>query len=291
MLFIYFLCQGIYMKLILKALNHKISIIKGIFYSLVEFFFSGITPSSTGGQPVQLYYMTKDKIPMRKSYVTLLLNTIYFKSILLILGIGVLFYHSSYVINSSFIYRLFFILGFIIDLAVVIFGFMLLYKTKWIKKIYLSLVYFANRLKIKKKKIDKKEIDCVLKKYKDEIIFVKTHKMVVFITFLITFIQRVVLFSIIYVIYISLGFNKLSYFDLLAMQIIVQITIESVPLPGGVGVSEGMLHSLFVMIFASRMADVGMLLTRTFTFYIPLIFSCFILLLEFIYRKYKMLKK
>lgn len=279
------------MKLILKALNHKISIIKGVFYSLVEFFFSGITPSSTGGQPVQLYYMTKDKIPMRKSYVTLLLNTIYFKLILLILGVGVLFFHSSYVINSSFIYRLFFILGFTIDLAVVIFGFMLLYKTKWIKKIYLSLVYFANKLEIKKKKIDKKEIDAVLKKYKDEIVFVKTHKMVVFITFLITFIQRIVLFSIIYVIYISLGFNKLSYFDLLAIQIIVQITIESVPLPGGVGVSEGMLHGLFVMIFASKMADVGMLLTRTFTFYIPLILSGFILLLEYIYRKCKFKNK
>ena len=291
MLLIYFLCQGIYMKLILKALNHKITITRGIFYSLVEFFFSGITPSSTGGQPAQLFYMTKDKIPMRKSYITLLLNTIYFKSILLVLGVGVLLCHSSYIINSSFIYRLFFILGISMDLAVVIFGFMLLYKTKWIKKLYLSLVYFANKLKIKKNKIDKKDVDSVLKKYKDEVVFVKSHKRLVFITFLITFIQRIILFSIIYVIYRSLGFNKLTYFDLFAIQIIVQITIESVPLPGGVGISEGMLHGLFVMIFASKMADVGMLLTRTFTFYIPLIISGLVILFEFIYRKYKSNKK
>ena len=86
-------------------------------------------------------------------------------------------------------------------------------------------------------------------------------------------------------------FNKLTYFDLFAIQIIVQITIESVPLPGGVGISEGMLHGLFVMIFASKMADVGMLLTRTFTFYIPLIISGLVILFEFIYRKYKSNKK
>ena len=92
MIFIYFLCQGIYMKSILKALNHKITIVRGMFYSIVEFFFSGITPSSTGGQPIQLYYMSKDKIPMRKSYITLLLNTIYFKLILLFLGVIVLLF-------------------------------------------------------------------------------------------------------------------------------------------------------------------------------------------------------
>lgn len=288
MIFIYFLCQGIYMKSILKTLNHKITIVRGMFYSIVEFFFSGITPSSTGGQPIQLYYMSKDKIPMRKSYITLLLNTIYFKLILLFLGVIVLLFHSSYILNSKLIYQLFFILGFCIDLAVVIVGLLLLFKTNWIKKIYLSLVYFANKSKIIKKKTDKNEVDKVLKKYKDEIIFVKTHKRVVLYTFLITFIQRLVLFSIIYVIYRALGYSKLSYFDLLALQIIVQITIESVPLPGGVGISEGMMHNLFVMIFASKMADVGMLLTRTFTFYIPLIISGLILLFEFIYRKIKL---
>ena len=70
LLITYFVLQGIYMKSILKALNYDISVKKGIFYSLIEFYFSGITPSSTGGQPVQLYYMTKDKIPIRKSYIT-----------------------------------------------------------------------------------------------------------------------------------------------------------------------------------------------------------------------------
>ena len=29
-------------------------------YSFIGFFYSGITPSATGGQPVQLYYMNKD---------------------------------------------------------------------------------------------------------------------------------------------------------------------------------------------------------------------------------------
>ena len=122
-LILYFICQGIYMKYILKSLNVNISLRKGIFYSLVEFFFSGITPSSTGGQPLQLYYMTKDKIPMRKGYITLILNTVFFKLVLVILGIIVLIFNSSYILHSKLIYQIFFVLGFILDLVLIIFGF------------------------------------------------------------------------------------------------------------------------------------------------------------------------
>ena len=137
-----------------------------------------------------------------------------------------------------------------------------------------------------KRKIDKINIDNVLKKYEYEIDFIKTHKKVVIETLLITFIQRIFLFSIIYIVYRSLGFNKYNYFDLLALQITVQVAIESVPFPGGVGVSEKMMHSLFSTIFASSFADIGMLLTRTFTFYIPLLLSGIIVLINYLYMKY-----
>ena len=103
------------MKIILGTLNTKISVIKGIFYTVIEFFFSGITPSSTGGQPVQLYYMTVDKIPMRKSYITLILNTVFFKLILAILGILVLVFNNSFIMNTHYVYKVFFVIGFLVD--------------------------------------------------------------------------------------------------------------------------------------------------------------------------------
>ena len=70
-----------------------------------------------------------------------------------------------------------------------------------------------------------------------------------------------------------MGFSTYNYFDLLMIQVIAQISIEGVPIPGGAGVSEGILHNMFVILFASKLADVGMLLTRTFSFYLPL-FTC-----------------
>lgn len=288
---LYFLLQGFYMRIILKTLNYKIPLRKGLFYSIIEFYFSGITPSSTGGQPVQLYYMTKDNIPIRKSYITLMLNTIYFKLIIVILGIMVLIIDSSYVLGSAFIYRLFFVLGFVFDLLLVIIGFLLLFKTSFIKSIFIKFVSFFKKVKIFKHKLSKIDTDEVIEKYKDEIEYIKSHKKTVFFTFIITFIQRLLMFSVIYVVYRALGYNTYSYLQLLIIQISVQVAIEVLPLPGGAGLSEGMLHNIFVTIFTIELADVGMLLTRAFTFYVPLVICGLIILSEFIIRKTKTLKE
>ena len=286
LLITYFVLQGIYMKSILKALNYDISVKKGIFYSLIEFYFSGITPSSTGGQPVQLYYMTKDKIPIRKSYITLMLNTIYFKLIILIFGILVLLVNNTYVFDGPIIYRVCFFLGFLVDFIIVLLGFFLLFKTSLIEFLYAKLTSFLRKFKIFKKKL-KSDNNEVMERYKDEIHFIKNHKMLVFITFVITFIQRLALFSIIYVIYKALGYSGYSYLDLLIIQLSVQTAIEALPLPGGAGLSESMLHNIFTVIFSVEMADVGMLLTRTFTFYVPLLASGLIILIQYILSKRK----
>lgn len=283
--FIYFVCQGVYMKCILSTLKQKITLKKGVFYSLIEFFYSGITPSSTGGQPVELYYMTKDDIPIRKSYITLILDTLYFKIILLILGIYVLLFKGTYIFDSAFIYQAFFVAGFVFDALLIIVGFLLLFKTNLIKRLFIRLLNFLKRISLFKKSTKKWNPDEIMDLYNDEISFIKSHFKMVFFTFFITFIQRIALFSIIYIVYRSLGFSTYSYLDLLAIQVSVQIAAEVLPIPGGAGLSESMLHHLFIIIFASKMADIGMLLTRTFTFYIPLLSSGLVIVIDFIYHR------
>ena len=284
---LYFVMQGIYMKSILSTLRQKISLTKGIFYSMVEFYFSGITPSSTGGQPVQLYYMTKDNIPIRKSYITLMLNTVYFKLIIIIMGILALITKSDLILSSRTIYIFFFALGFVVDLAIVIACLFLVFKQDLIKKTLTKLVSISKRTKLFKKKAESIDIDQTAIRYKDEIAYISSHKKTVFINFVITFIQRLLLFSVAYVIYRALGFSYYSYFDLLMIQSIVQVSIEAFPLPGGAGLSEGLLHNMFVMIFASKLADVGMLFTRTFSFYIPLMICGIIILVYNIFLNKK----
>lgn len=279
------------MKVMLNTFNRKVSLRKGIFYSLVEFYFSGITPSSTGGQPVQLYYMTKDKIPVKTSYIVLVLNTIYFKIVLLCLAIIVLIFKGDYIFSNDFIYILFFALGFITDLAIVVLGIMSLSHKKLIKKVLTFFYKIGMHFKLIRKKIENKNIENIIEKYNEEIRTLKKNKKALFISFVITFVQRFMLFSIAYVVYKALGFSKYNYLDLLTIQVSVQTAIEIVPLPGGACLSENMIHDMFTKIFNSGMADVGMLLTRTFSFYIPLLTSGLIVLVYTTISKRKQSQK
>ena len=161
----------------------------------------------------------------------------------------------------------------------------MLFKISFIEYIYNKLVNALKKFKFFKSKFQNEKNTKVMERYKSEIEFIKTHKLLVLYTFIITFIQRLALFSIIYVIYKALGYSSYSYIELLIIQLSVQISIEALPLPGGAGLSESMLHNIFTIIFSVQMADVGMLLTRAFTFYIPLISCGLIILIEYIMKK------
>lgn len=71
---IYISCEAINIGRSLKTLNEKSTFIQNLKYALIGFFFSAITPAASGGQPMQIYYMHKDKISVSNSTLALLLN-------------------------------------------------------------------------------------------------------------------------------------------------------------------------------------------------------------------------
>ena len=115
-----------------------------------------------------------------------------------------------------------------------------------------------------------------------------THKSKVGLALLFNYIQRTALFSIAYLVYLAfqknypelIGFN---YFDLLAIQTIIALSVDSLPLPGGMGISEILYVSIFGIVY-SGIAGVesgvlvasAMLLTRAVAFYLPLVITAII---------------
>ena len=65
--------------------------------SLIHIFFSAITPSASGGQPMQIYYMRKNKIPIPVSTLVLMIVTITYKSVLVVIGLFVAFFQRGFV--------------------------------------------------------------------------------------------------------------------------------------------------------------------------------------------------
>ena len=88
------------------------------------------------------------------------------------------------------------------------------------------------------------------------------------------------MFSIIYFIYRSLNTNiNLNYFDILLLQLFVQISLEICVLPGQTGINEYITSILYLTIF-DTLAIQGMILNRLFIFYLPLLISFVLIMIN-----------
>lgn len=281
LIFIYLFTQSIYMKVILKSLNHKIHLWQGFVYSCVEFYFSAITPSSTGGQPVQAYYMSKDDIPLTKSTVTLLLNTITFKLVLIFMGLIATLFYPSLIFSNSILFTIIFIFGIVVNVLVIFACLMLMYSKTWVKSIAVFCINVGAKLHIIKNK-DKK-LDSFynhLSEYQESAKYIHEHPFVTIKVCLITFIQRLAMFSIAYIVYKAFGLTVYSYIELVVIQIALALAIDSLPLPGGIGASEAMMLLIYNKTFGENIAMPAMLVTRGLGYYFCLITSGVVVLIN-----------
>ena len=68
-------------------------------FSFVGFFYSAITPSASGGQPMQVLYMRRDGIPGAVSTVVLAIVTITYKLVLVVTGLAVMIFRPAAVMR------------------------------------------------------------------------------------------------------------------------------------------------------------------------------------------------
>ena len=70
-------------KLILARLGHHLPYRRCLGYSFTGFYVSSITPSSTGGQPAQIYYMSKDSVPAAHGSLNMMLIAVCYQVVTL----------------------------------------------------------------------------------------------------------------------------------------------------------------------------------------------------------------
>ncbi len=202
---IFFVCAEGYMIWYLlqamKANRRKegSSLIRCIQYSFIGFFYSGITPSATGGQPVQLYYMSKDGNRGSDSTVVLMTVAVVYKFVLVILGAAILlfWYRPLYSELGKFFPLYLFGLLLNVILVVVIAGIMLM------PNIMLRCALFFEKLFVKMSILKPSEkrpekIHEFIGSYQNAVSWLRTHKGKLLLLCLLHFYKDVAYFFDIY---------------------------------------------------------------------------------------------
>lgn len=258
-------------------------------YSFIGFFYSGITPSATGGQPVQLYYMNKDGNRGSDSTVVLMTVAVTYKFVLVIMGIGILLFWFAPLRNELGKFFPLYFLGLSLNviLVVLILGVMLF------PKVILKAAMFFERLFIRLKiwkPSEKREsgIRAFIDSYKNAVAWLKGHKWNLFIVIFVTFLQRCSMFVLTYMVYLGFGLEGAGAMKVILLQAAVYIAVDMLPLPGAQGITELMYQAVFVNVFTGAYLIPSMLVSRGINFYFLLIVSLAVVLInKFVSEKRK----
>lgn len=284
---VYIICEAINIERTLKTLNEDSSFIQNIKYALIGFFFSSITPAASGGQPMQVYYMYKDKISIANSTLTLLINLSSMQIVTISIAlISVIFNHKY--LNQALI--VFFILGILLNASALALLLIAIFSKKLLNKLINFVIKIMKKLKIKNIEDKQMKLEAEVSKYQSSSDYIKNNKLVILKIVLTTYIQFIAFYSVSYWVYCSFGLNGYNFMQIVLIQSILYATVSGIPSPGAVGVTEGGFIEIFKSIIPSNMINSAMLLNRGISFYLLVIISGIVTLTNMIKKK-KMLKK
>lgn len=271
---VYVFCGGYSIRVLMMGRGSLVTIPQCIEYSFLEIFFSAITPSSTGGQPMQLRAMSKDGHPVTDSTGALIAITLLYKlSFLWLCGMFFLL-EFRYVAATMKSIRALAFLGLLLNVALITFLIVALFS----KRLTDALIRLAVRIlgKLHFVKNVPEMMDRMREKvdeYYECSQFFRRNPRQIVKTFGVLTIQRIAILIIPFCIYKSFGMSGQSLFHVLATQLIINLCCDMLPIPGAVGVSEALFISLFGPIFSERHLYPAVLMSRGISFYFLLLVS------------------
>lgn len=268
---VYIILEAVNMGRTLKKLGEKSSFFNNVKYSLIGFFFSSITPAASGGQPMQIYYMKKDKISVANSTLALLVNLTSMQVVTIGLAFVSLIFNYQY-LNGALM--LFFIIGISLNISALA----LLVISITSKRMTNGLINFAVKVmkffRIRNVEAKQERLKEELDKYQQSSGYIRGNKKIIFKTILTTLIQFFFYYSITYWVYCSFGLEqKCGILKIVSMQSLVYATVSGIPSPGAIGVSEGAFIEIFKNVYPVSMINGVVILNRGINFYLFVIIS------------------
>lgn len=270
---VFHLAEGINLKILLRSFGHSVSFWQGMKYAYIGFFFSSITPSSTGGQPAQLYAMKKDGIEIAHGTLALIGELASFQLAVFfmeILAMGAIIQGR---VSPSAELLVLAVLGFLINILFIS-GLLLVIFSRRLKERLLCLLCEAmNRLPIKNKKKWQEKLEETFQDFQNCAGLIRRRPRTMGKVFLVSLCQVVSWFSVPYMVCLAMGENAVTYPQIFLLQTVLFMTTALLPFPGAAGISEYAFVRLFSAVFVKNPMAAATLVNRGISFYCLLAIS------------------
>ncbi len=266
------------LHILVRKKNKEISFIDSMSICTSEFFFNGITPFSAGGQPYQVYAFNEKKVSLSESTSNLMINFIIYQIIINLISVGSMFIYFTEIKNSIEGFWILIIVGFTINIIVLILLFLIALskKTRSIIDKFLRLLC---KIKFLKKFIEPKieGFNTYVVEVQDAFKEISRNKLTITIVSILKIIAMFVFYSIPFfamkAIGVDLAINQI--FFVIAMTSFALTIVIWLPTPGSSGGAEFAFTTLFMILpnVDKNIALSGMLIWRFFTYYFVMLYG------------------
>lgn len=285
LLFRYMEALSIYV--LLRKVEQKTSIKACIDYSVFGYFFSQLTPSGGGGQPGQLYLMSKDGISGDKALAAIAPFNVMYHFTLSIFGIISLTTDLRYIILDGNL-KVFFYLGILVQILLAIGVIFVIKKDVLLTNFLIFLSERTKKIKILSRFYKSPEyIRNFVENLRNNISNLRENKSNYIIIFVFQTLMLFFYYSVAYFTYKGLGFLEFGILDIVRIQCLVIIATEYIPTPGTAGFSELALYEVYKQIVDNDFALTWMMINRLLLLYLAIIVAILLFLLRKINKKHK----
>ncbi len=271
---VFTMLEGVMIWYLLRGIQGTAKFKDCIRYSFVGFLYSGITPSATGGQPMQLYHMKRDGNDLSASMVVLMTVALVYKLVLVLMGIAMVLFGFPVLKENLGNYLHLFYLGMFLNTALVVVLLVVMIFPGFARWMILRMENLLVRVRILKKSSWRTaRISQFIESYQHAVQFLLRHQKQVAVVILATFGQRCLVFILPYIVYRGFGLEGADALTILMIQMSIYLAVDMLPLPGAQGITELMYKRAFRDVFTVEYVVPSMCVTRGISFYFLLLFS------------------
>ena len=271
---LYLLIDAVGIHSALRGLGYRVPFLKTLMVTVRGQYYYYITPSSSGGQPMQIYYLHEMGVPTGVGTSVLVCHFAAFQSMLAVLMTLFAIPYFKYINDSIAPHQILLVVGYLINAGIVFMLLLFSFCRRAVRVLIAFVVGFIRKFHLSRhpEAIEKK-ITETADLFHDSMEQMRSHPWQIVNQLILGGLQQLSLMSVLYVIYKGLGQSGATLPHLIAMGLAQYISAAYVPIPGASGAQEGVFSLFFRQIFPEGECFAAMIIWRTTTFYLPLIIS------------------
>ena len=235
-------------------------------------FYSAITPSSSGGQPMQVLWLHRQGVPVSLGTACVSVKFLSFQASVLLLG-GLLGLSKWKMVEAQLYgFRWLVVLGYVVNASLLTAVALTIPRSNVLNRLSRWVVRLGAKLHLVKRPEEVCErFQSAISDYRDALQSLFRRPVDAIVVFFLSLLQVLSYMSVTLCLYRAFGLSGTSNSDILTLQLLLFIAAAFVPLPGAAGAQESGFCVFFHGIFQEESLMAAMVCWRFFSYYLLLV--------------------